>query len=151
MLRRVFSIFSYIIKQVHFNNIATHHAEDLKIAIRAEAKEWKVLYARSMNTKYLALMDKIMEMMDDYSKRFSRPINDLDDVRQAMAALKELRENEIFIDSSLDPIEVCGSHLAWWIFLYCHLCYSHVCVIFTYTGVVWPLGQASYISSRRRD
>ena len=59
-----------------------------------------------MNTKYVELMDKIMEMIDDYSKRLSRPIKDLDDVRQAMAALKEVRENEIFIDSSLDPIEV---------------------------------------------
>lgn len=74
--------------------------------MRAEAKGWKVDYARSMNTTYIALMEKIMELIDDYSKKLSRPINDLDDVRQAMAALKDLRENEIFIDSSLDPIEV---------------------------------------------
>lgn len=47
-----------------------------------------------------------MEMIEDYTKRLSRPIKDLDDVRQAMASLKEVRENEIFIDSSLDPIEV---------------------------------------------
>lgn len=80
--------------------------EDLKIALRAESKGWKVLFARNMNTKYLTLMDKIMEMMEDYSKRLSRPVKDLDDVRQAMATLKEVRENEIFIDSSLDPIEV---------------------------------------------
>ena len=83
-----------------------HCAEDLKIALRAEAKGWKVLFARNMNTKYLALMDKIMEMIEDFSKRLSRPIKDLDDVRQAMAALKEVRENEIMIDTSLDPIEV---------------------------------------------
>ena len=74
--------------------------------MRAEAKAWKVLYGRSMNTNYLSLMEKIMEIIEDLSKRLSRPINDLDDVRQAMATLKELRDNEIFIDSSLDPIEV---------------------------------------------
>ncbi len=74
--------------------------------MRAEAKAWKVLYARSMNTNYLSLMEKITEMVEDLSKRLSRPISDLDDVRQAMASLKELRDNEIFIDSSLDPIEV---------------------------------------------
>lgn len=74
--------------------------------MRAEAKAWKVQFGRNMNAKYLALMDKIMELVEDYSKRLSRPIQDLDDVRLAMATLKEIRENEIFIDSSLDPIEV---------------------------------------------
>lgn len=74
--------------------------------MKAEAKSWKVQFGRNMNTKYLSLMDKIVEMVDDYTKRLSRPINDLDDVRQAMASLKAVRENEIFIDSSLDPIEV---------------------------------------------
>lgn len=74
--------------------------------MKAEAKNWKVQFARNMNSKYISLMDKIVDMIEDFSKRLSRPINDLDDVRQAMAALKEIRENEIFIDSSLDPIEV---------------------------------------------
>lgn len=74
--------------------------------MKAEAKGWKVQFARHMNAKYVSLMDKIMEMIDDYSKRLSRPIKDLDDVRQAMASLKAVRENEIFIDTSLDPIEV---------------------------------------------
>ena len=59
-----------------------------------------------MNTKYLTLMEKIMEQIEELQKRLSRPIKDLDDVRQAMAALKELRENEIEIDSSLCPVEV---------------------------------------------
>ncbi len=81
-------------------------AEDLKIALEAEAKAWKVLYGRSMNSKYQTLMDQIMEQLDDLSKRMSRPIKDLDDVRQAMTSLKELREKEIFIDSTLGPVEV---------------------------------------------
>ncbi len=81
-------------------------SEDLKIAMRAEAKGWKIQFGRNMNVKYLSLMDKIMDMVDDLTKRLSRPVKDLDDVRQAMASLKEVRENEIFIDYSLDPIEV---------------------------------------------
>lgn len=48
-----------------------------------------------------------MEQIEDLQKRLSRPIKDLDDVRQAMASLKELRENEIEIDTSLCPVEVC--------------------------------------------
>lgn len=59
-----------------------------------------------MNTKYLSLMEKIMEQIEDLSKRLSRPIKDLDDVRQAMASLREIRDNEIYIDSSLGPVEV---------------------------------------------
>lgn len=80
--------------------------DDLKLAMIAEAKDWKLLYGRNMNSTYSQLMEKIVDQMEDLSKKLSRKIKDLDDVRQAMAALKELRENEIFIDSSLDPIEV---------------------------------------------
>ena len=81
-------------------------ADDLKIAMAAEAKAWKVLYGRGMNAKYQGLMDEVLEQIDDLTKRLSRPIKDLDDVRQSMAALKDLRENEIHIDSSLGPVEV---------------------------------------------
>ena len=80
--------------------------DDLKITITAEAKSWRVTYGRHMNTKYLTLMDRIMEHIEDLHKRLSRPIKDLDDVRQAMATLKELRENEIEMDSALGPVEV---------------------------------------------
>ena len=45
-------------------------------------------------------------MMDDISKRLSHPIKDLDDIRFAMAALKELRDNEIYVDNNITPIEV---------------------------------------------
>ena len=72
----------------------------------AEAKAWKVLYGRNMNTKYHTQMETYMEQIEDYSKRLSRPIKDLDDVRQAMATLKEIREHEIAIDSALGPTEV---------------------------------------------
>ena len=80
--------------------------EDLKIAMVAETTAWKVLYGRNMNTKYLTLMEQILEQVDDMSKRLSRPIKDLDDVRQGMATQREVREKEIFIESSLGPVEV---------------------------------------------
>ena len=59
-----------------------------------------------MNSKYQQLMDKVMEKIEDLSKRLSRPVKDLDDVRQAMATLKEVREDEIYIDFTLGPVEV---------------------------------------------
>ncbi len=60
-----------------------------------------------MNTKYQTLMEEVSGCLEDWIKKLSRPLNDLDDIRGVMAALKEIRENEIRIDMSLEPIEVC--------------------------------------------
>jgi dynein heavy chain len=78
---------------------------NLKVSIAAECKSWKVIYAHKMNNKFNTLMEKTLEMIEDISKRLSRPIKDLDDIRTAMVSLKEIRENEIQIDLSMNPIE----------------------------------------------
>lgn len=51
-------------------------------------------------------MDEITQFVNDNSKRLGRQINDLEDVRNAMAALEDIRQNEIRIDMILEPIEV---------------------------------------------
>ena len=51
-------------------------------------------------------MEEIFTFLEDITKRLSRPIKDLDDIRLAMAALKEIRDKEIMIDMSIGPIEV---------------------------------------------
>lgn len=71
-----------------------------------ETKAWKLLFGHSINDKYRVCMDEITQFLSDYSKRLSRPINDLEDVRSAMAALEDVRQNEIRIDMTLGPIEV---------------------------------------------
>lgn len=63
-----------------------------------------------MNEKYRQVMLDTLDQIEDLSKRLSRPIKDLDDIRVTMAAQKELRENEITIDLSLSPIEVSPEH-----------------------------------------
>ena len=78
----------------------------MKISLCAETKSWKVAFGRAMNERYCAMMDKILGQIDDISARLCRPIKDLDDVRVAMATLKEIREHEIHIDMSIGPIEV---------------------------------------------
>lgn len=80
--------------------------EDFKIALCAETKAWKVAFGRAMNERYCTMMDQILEQIDDINKRLCRPVKDLDDVRVAMAALKEIREHEIQMDMSIGPIEV---------------------------------------------
>ena len=56
--------------------------------------------------KYRTQMEETFAFIDDLNKRLSRPIKDLDDIRLAMNALKEIRENEIKIDMNISPIEV---------------------------------------------
>ena len=51
-------------------------------------------------------MEEIFEFIEDTGKRLNRPIKDLDDIRIAMKALSEVRENEIRIDMEIGPIEV---------------------------------------------
>lgn len=51
-------------------------------------------------------MDEITQFVSEHSKRLGRQINDLEDVRNAMAALEDVRQNEIRIDMILEPIEV---------------------------------------------
>lgn len=79
---------------------------NLKIAIVAEAKLWKVAFGRLMNSHYSMLLVEILDQIDDIHNRLSRPVKDLDNVRTAMSALKEIRENEIRIDRLLGPVEV---------------------------------------------
>lgn len=50
-------------------------------------------------------MDEVYSFIENVSKRLNRPVHDLDDVRRAMEALKEIRENEIKIDMTVGPIE----------------------------------------------
>lgn len=40
-------------------------------------------------------MTDIFQFIDNLNKRLARPIKDLDDVRNSMAALSEIREAEI--------------------------------------------------------
>ena len=50
-------------------------------------------------------MNEVSAFIDDIEKRLSRKINDLEDIRLVMIAIKDLRENEIHIDMSIAPID----------------------------------------------
>lgn len=76
------------------------------MALCAETKAWAVAYGKECNFKYRTEMEEIFSFIEDMTKRLNRPIKDLDDIRLAMIALKEIRDNEIRIDMSISPIEV---------------------------------------------
>ncbi|XP_063956179.1 dynein axonemal heavy chain 8-like [Lytechinus pictus] len=87
------------------------YTEPIRISLTVEARAWKLLLGRSLNKEYCAKMDEINNFVSDYSKRLSRPIKDLDDVRNAMAALEMIRQQDIRIDMTLGPIEEAYSML----------------------------------------
>lgn len=80
--------------------------EPMKLALSIEAKAWKMLLCRYLNEEYKKKMSDMIAFINDYLKKLSRPIRDLDDVRFAMEALACIRDNEIQMDMTLGPIEV---------------------------------------------
>src|SRR6218665_3611173 len=81
-------------------------AEELKRSLSTETKSWLIWYGRYCNNQYHSKMQDIFNRMEDISKRLSHPTKDLDDIRFAMAALMDLREHEVEIERSIEPIEV---------------------------------------------
>lgn len=79
---------------------------DLKLALTAETKSWMVDFGHHCNRKYHMEMEQIFTFIDEASKKLNRQIKDLDDIRIAMATLKEIREHQISIDFQVGPIEV---------------------------------------------
>ncbi|XP_039610081.1 dynein heavy chain 5, axonemal-like [Polypterus senegalus] len=81
------------------------HTDSLKLALTQECLQWKKAFGVCLNKKAASEMEEIYTFIDTLSKRLHRPVSDLDDVRDAMAALKEIREAEIRIDMTIGPIE----------------------------------------------
>ncbi|GAB0182986.1 dynein axonemal heavy chain 5 [Grus japonensis] len=79
--------------------------EPLKIALIQECCSRQRTFGLALNKKSATDMDEIYSFIENISKRLSRPICDLDDIRGAMETLKEIRENEIKIDMIVGPIE----------------------------------------------
>ncbi|KAM3614047.1 uncharacterized protein V6R79_009044 [Siganus canaliculatus] len=78
---------------------------DLKMSLTAETKNWMVDYGLYCNRKYRSEMEQIFAFVDEAGKKLHRQIKDLDDIRIAMASLKEIREHQISIDFQVGPIE----------------------------------------------
>ncbi|KER25690.1 hypothetical protein T265_06922 [Opisthorchis viverrini] len=79
--------------------------DEFKSGLIRECQLWRRCYGSALNQRCAAQMSKTLELFDNLSKRLSRPVNDLDDVREQMAVLSELREAEVQIDMTISPIE----------------------------------------------
>uniref|UniRef100_A0A8C6MZK3 Dynein, axonemal, heavy chain 5 n=1 Tax=Mus spicilegus TaxID=10103 RepID=A0A8C6MZK3_MUSSI len=89
---------------IRVGSIALYTA-DLKFSLTTETKAWMAVIGRHCNRKYRAEMENILTVVEESQKKLSRPIKDLDDIRIAMAALKEIREQQISTDFQVGPIE----------------------------------------------
>uniref|UniRef100_A0A4W6ER03 Dynein axonemal heavy chain 5 n=1 Tax=Lates calcarifer TaxID=8187 RepID=A0A4W6ER03_LATCA len=94
-----FSVFFYYAFLIYYV------LSDLKMSLTAETKNWMVDYGLYCNRKYRSEMEQIFAFVDEAGKKLNRQIKDLDDIRIAMAALKEIREHQISIDFQVGPIE----------------------------------------------
>ncbi|XP_066479011.1 dynein axonemal heavy chain 5 [Tiliqua scincoides] len=81
------------------------YTANLKLALTTETKTWMAAFGRHCNKKYRTEMENIFIFVEEISKKLNRPIKDLDDIRIAMAALKEIREQQITIDFQVGPVE----------------------------------------------
>ncbi|KAL6108919.1 dnah5 [Pungitius sinensis] len=78
---------------------------DLKMSLTTETKNWMVNYGLYCSRKYRSDMEQIFAFVDEAGKKLNRQIKDLDDIRIAMASLKEIREQQISTDFLLGPVE----------------------------------------------
>lgn len=64
--------------------------DDLKVALTQECRLWKRAFGSALHRQASASMDQVLSSIHRLTKQLRRPITDLEDVRAAMAALREV-------------------------------------------------------------
>lgn len=65
--------------------------DELKMALTQECNLWKQAFGAALHHRASTDLGEILSFVEGLTKRLQRPIKDLEDVRAAMAALKEVR------------------------------------------------------------
>ena len=65
--------------------------EQLKLSLTQECRVWKWAFGAALNRQASGRMGEVFSFIESLTKRLQRPIGDLEDVREAMAALREVR------------------------------------------------------------
>eukprot|EP01135_Chromosphaera_perkinsii_P008183 Nk52_evm5s1178 gene=Nk52_evmTU5s1178 len=93
------------IPDTYIINCIEPNTKALKAALITETRAWKQKYGSTLNNKSKSDLEKLSSFINEISKRLSRSIQDLDDVRQVMKALTDLRENEVRVEMDISPLE----------------------------------------------
>ena len=70
----------------------------LKLRLSEICEQWKSQYAKNLHSQATAQLGEVTTWMQDMRRALAREINDLDDVRNAMKYLSEIREREAMLD-----------------------------------------------------
>lgn len=84
----------------------THILDQLKLSLKTEIKESTYKIGQILRKKYQREMDYVYAVMNEMERKLERPIRDLDDVRVVMETLKKIRDQEVDMELSIEPIEV---------------------------------------------
>ncbi|XP_025829635.1 dynein heavy chain 8, axonemal [Agrilus planipennis] len=79
--------------------------ENYKLALLVESEAWKHLLGKYLGVIYKQKLNDMVNFIKTQEKTLSRPINDLDDCRIAMACLAVIREHFIEMDMDLGLME----------------------------------------------
>mmetsp|Transcript_13743 Transcript_13743/g.31844 ORF Transcript_13743/g.31844 Transcript_13743/m.31844 type:complete len:4493 (+) Transcript_13743:136-13614(+) len=95
------------IPAVHNIGCMSLETQPLKTALKSEAGAWKSQYAKNLHQQAKEDLDSVCEYMKETCQKLERKTEgvDLDDVRDFMGVLKDVRDRESEIDNTVLPIE----------------------------------------------
>ncbi|KAH9492183.1 Dynein heavy chain 5, axonemal [Bulinus truncatus] len=79
--------------------------EHFKTTLQQEIDEWMMAYGKTFNSMIWENLEEISQFIADKHKLLSKPIKDMDDIRLAMGGLQAIRDNYIYLDEQITPIE----------------------------------------------
>jgi dynein heavy chain, axonemal len=103
----------YMHIETEITNIASVHnigalsleTMPLKSSLKSEAASWKAQFAQNLHKQCSEDLKSFDAYIRDTTLKLNRKIEDLEDVRNVMSVLKEVREKEADIDNLITPIE----------------------------------------------
>ena len=93
------------ISPVHNIGALSLETAPLKYSLKSTAANWKTRYAANLHEEAKTELLNLTEYIKQTSKKLSRPVSDLEDVKAVMDTLKEVRDKEAEIDLSFGPVE----------------------------------------------
>ncbi|XP_076264862.1 dynein heavy chain 8, axonemal kl-3 [Rhynchophorus ferrugineus] len=79
--------------------------EKMKLALLVESEAWKHIMGYNLSCRYKKKLNSMVDFIKTQEKILNKPIQDLDDCRNAMACLATIRENFIEMDLDLSLME----------------------------------------------
>jgi dynein heavy chain len=80
------------------------NTSNLKLQLRNESRQWKVLYSNKVHQQAKESMYNLFEYMRITTGKLALNVDSLDSLRYVMNVLKEVREKESSIDMDISPI-----------------------------------------------